>query len=243
MTKKEILRIVIVDDSYKWINQILSRQHNQKVLGSFTGGLEAIEFIQELQPDVVICGIETVILDGLEPIAALGSVPMFIVLVDESHYASIKNLGPDTIGYPILKRPVDEERLLTILNQLAFPKNDPPIALPLPSTQGNDDKNWFLKFHSGFFRVDVQSVRYFESEQGQVTVHLEGEEKEVIDVMVSMKTLERALPQDYFLRIHKSYIVNLNKVTHLDSHEVYIDNKPLPIGRAYKQKVKQMIFS
>lgn len=233
---------MIVDESYRLINEILDRQHNLKNLGSFTDGIEAITFIQELQPDVVICGIETAVLDGLEPVTIFNPAPIFIVLVDESQFMSIRNLGPGTVQYPILQRPVDEERLLSILNKVSFERSTDTIEATVFVGNGHNYKNWFLRFHSGFFRVDVQNVRYFESEQGRVIVHLEGVEKEIIDIMVSMKTLERALPQNSFLRIHKSYIVNLNKVTHLDSHEVYVGDEPLPIGRAYKQKIKKLIF-
>ena len=237
------LGVVIVDESYAEINALLYRQPNVKCLGSFSDGAEAIEFIHELKPDVVICGIETAVFDGLEPIATFVPQPIFIVLVDEVQYASIKQLGPSTIFYPILKRPVNKARLLALLNKFSHERSRRPKHLAQEKRNASNTEQWFLKYSSGYLRIDSGNVNYFKSENGQVFAHVEGYEKDCVELMLSMKELEKQLPAQIFLRIHKSYMVNLKKVTHLDNHEMYIGDKPLPIGRAYKSKVKQLILS
>ena len=103
---------------------------------------------------------------------------------------------------------------------------------PLPAAQESDGI-LFLKTYYRIVKVTIADIRYVESMSEYLKVWTEGESKPII-TLLSMKKMEERLP-DYFMRIHRSYIVNLTKIQEVNKNRVILDsNTYLPIGDLYK---------
>jgi DNA-binding LytR/AlgR family response regulator len=97
-----------------------------------------------------------------------------------------------------------------------------------------DDNNIFLKTDYRIVKVSIPDIRYIEAMSEYLKVWIEGESKPII-TLLSMKKMEERLP-DYFMRIHRSYIVNLTKIQEVNKNRVILDaDTYLPIGDLYKE--------
>jgi len=102
------------------------------------------------------------------------------------------------------------------------------------------DDSIFLKTDSRIIKVSIPDIRYIEGMSEYLKVWLEGEPKPII-TLLSMKKMEERLP-DYFMRIHRSYIVNLNKIQEVNKNRIIMDAQTyLPIGDMYKETFQRYI--
>ena len=106
---------------------------------------------------------------------------------------------------------------------------------PTPS-----DDTIFVKTEYRIVKVKIADIRYVEAMSEYLKLHVEGEAKPII-TLLSMKKMEERLP-DYFMRIHRSYIVNLNMIQEVNKNRVIMDSDTyLPIGDMYKETFQQYL--
>jgi DNA-binding LytR/AlgR family response regulator len=112
-------------------------------------------------------------------------------------------------------------------------------AKPSSLNQDNDDVV-FLKTEYRIVKVSISDIRYVEAMSEYLKVYLESEAKPII-TLLSMKKMEERLP-DYFMRIHRSYIINLTKIQEVNKNRVIMDSDTyLPIGDMYKETFQKYL--
>lgn len=100
-------------------------------------------------------------------------------------------------------------------------------------------KSFFVKSNGWYTRIGYDEILYIEGSKNYVRIitvnkaHL---------VLFSMKAIEKFLPQDLFCRIHKSFIVSLDKISEFDSTRVFIADRDLPIGLQYKGELEKRVL-
>ena len=98
----------------------------------------------------------------------------------------------------------------------------------------------FLKTEYRIVKVNISSIRYVEAMSEYLKVYIEGEAKPIV-TLLSMKKMEERLP-DYFMRIHRSYIINLTKIAEVNKNRVIMDSDTyLPIGDMYKDNFQSYL--
>jgi DNA-binding LytR/AlgR family response regulator len=113
------------------------------------------------------------------------------------------------------------------------PTSPIPHTIQTSPTPQNDD-TLFLKTEYRIVKVSISDIRYVEAMSEYLKVHLESEDKPII-TLLSMKKMEERLP-DYFMRIHRSYIINLTKIQEVNKNRVIMDSDTyLPIGDMYRE--------
>ena len=101
-------------------------------------------------------------------------------------------------------------------------------------TKNEDDDTIFLKTEHRVIRISISDIRYIEGMSEYLKIHLDSMQKPII-VLLSMKKLEERLP-DYFMRIHRSYIINLKKIVEVNKNRVIMgEDLYLPIGDLYRE--------
>ena len=98
----------------------------------------------------------------------------------------------------------------------------------------------FVKADHKLIRVLFKDILYIEGWKDYVKIHLEGEPHPILSLL-SMKGLEETLPASKFIRIHRSYIIQKNKIDYISKNRVIINKKELPIGESYKEDFNKMI--
>ena len=165
-------------------------------------------------------------------VKSLVSPPLVVFTTAYAEYA-IEGFKVNAVDY--LLKPFglqDFQRAANRLKERIAPAN---VSTPPPP-----DDTIFVKTEYRIVKVKIADIRYVEAMSEYLKLHVEGEAKPII-TLLSMKKMEERLP-DYFMRIHRSYIVNLNMIQEVNKNRVIMDSDTyLPIGDMYKETFQQYL--
>ena len=197
--------------------------------------VEARQFLEQDTVDAIFCDINMPDLNGMDFVKSLTAPPLVVFTTAYSEYA-VEGFRVNAVDY--LLKPFglqDFQRAANRIRERLENTQSQDISLtshPSPLTSENDD-TIFLKTEYRIVKVSISDIRYVEAMSEYLKVHLESEVKPII-TLLSMKKMEERLP-DYFMRIHRSYIVNLTKIQEVNKSRIIMDaDTYLPIGDMYK---------
>lgn len=231
------LNCLIVDDeelARALLANYAARLPFLRVVGQCKDPLEAIAALHEQPVDLLLLDIQMPGLTGIELLKTLHHKPAVILTTAYSQYA-LEGYALDVADY--LLKPFSFERFAQAINKVMDRrKPEPAPALPEPEPA----KDYILvKSEHKVFRLKFDDIHYVESMREYVAYHTpQGR----ILSLYALKNLEEDLPAERFIRIHKSYIVAIQKVTALEGNMVVIGKDKLPIGASYKERVVAAIF-
>jgi DNA-binding LytR/AlgR family response regulator len=186
--------------------------------------------------DVLFCDINMPDLNGMDFVKSLDVPPMVVFTTAYSEYA-VEGFKVDAVDY--LLKPfglADFQRAANKVKQRYDLMNTATV-----STVDEDDAI-FLKTEYRIIKVSISDIRYVEAMSEYLKVYLESEPKPIV-TLLSMKKMEEHLP-DYFMRIHRSYIINLKKIQEVNKSRVILDaDTYLPIGDLYREAFNEYLNS
>jgi DNA-binding LytR/AlgR family response regulator len=189
--------------------------------------LEARQFLEQDTVDAIFCDINMPDLNGMDFIKSLVTPPMVVFTTAYAEYA-VEGFKVNAVDY--LLKPFglqDFQRAANRLKERSLPPTPPQ------KEEDTSDDTIFLKTEYRIVKVSISNIRYIEGMSEYLKVHVEGESKPII-TLLSMKKIEERLP-DYFMRIHRSYIVNLKMIQEVNKNRIIMDKETfLPIGDMYK---------
>ena len=193
--------------------------------------LEAQQFLQQDTVDAIFCDINMPDLNGMDFIKTLTAPPLVVFTTAYAEYA-VEGFKVNAVDY--LLKPFGLQDFQRAANRLAE-----RLELRSESSQLEDD-TIFLKTEYRIVKVSISDIRYVEAMSEYLKVYLESEPKPII-TLLSMKKMEERLPS-YFMRIHRSYIINLTKIQEVNKNRVIMDSDTyLPIGDMYKDSFQQYL--
>jgi DNA-binding LytR/AlgR family response regulator len=213
--------------------------------------LEARQFLEQDTVDAIFCDINMPDLNGMDFIKSLVTPPMVVFTTAYAEYA-VEGFKVNAVDY--LLKPFglqDFQRAANRLKDRLSPKlgddrglnkgNISSSSDPQPPNLGGlEDDTIFLKTEYRIVKVSISDICYIEGMSEYLKVHVEGESKPII-TLLSMKKIEERLP-DYFMRIHRSYIVNLKRIQEVNKNRIIMDKETyLPIGDMYKDTFQQYL--
>jgi len=241
------LTCLIVDDeplAHEVIANFALSLQSIEVIGNCYNAFEAIDFLNETTPDLIFLDINMPKLKGLQFLRTLTNPPLIIVTTAYQEYA-IESFELEVCDY--LLKPYSFERFIKAVNRaIEFKKmKEQPIsqASAVSSTVEQTNaaqESIFLKSDKKVYQVYYEDIRYLESLGSYVKFHLKNQ---VIITLERLSNYEKSLPQSLFVRVHKSYIVNIKKVQVIEGNMLKINQIELPIGSVYKSNLKKIIGS
>jgi DNA-binding LytR/AlgR family response regulator len=199
-----------------------------EVLKVCNDGFQALDAIQELKPQLIFLDINMPGLTGLELLSSLSNPPEVIFT---TAYPEFAVQGYDFNICDYLLKPIPYDRFLKAVNKAKE-------HLKTKQTDGKSDDFIFVKSDKKYFKVKFNDIFYIEGLKDYVIIKTPTSR---IVSLQTMKYLEERLPKHLFIRIHRSYIVNIEKIISLDNYELQIDTTSLPIGKNYKDELIQNI--
>lgn len=222
---KVILNCVIVDDSSLQRLSIvrLAQSHpSLNLIAEYNNAIEAKLGLLNNQVDLVFLDIEMPILSGFDLLDDLTVKPQIIFITGKTKYA-FKAFDYDAVDY--LRKPITKERFLSAVHKAI-------TNFKLKNEEGFDDEDFiFVKSNLKKRKVFLNELKYIEALGDYVKLVTDHES---LVVLSTMKSFAALLPTDRFLRIHKSYIVNLERIERYNSKNVEIDKEFLPLSRNKK---------
>ncbi|WP_445359554.1 LytR/AlgR family response regulator transcription factor [Microbulbifer sp. ANSA005] len=208
------LRVIIAEDEAPARNKLkaqLATINSIELVAEAKSGLEALTLIEEHQPQLLLMDIEMPHLSGLDVLDALTYQPYIIFTTAYSKFA-IDAFSHDTIDY--LLKPFPLQRL-----KAAIEKAEKRIKLIHNSTRVGDDsialKRLVSKCDDRMTFIDLNDISYIKSEQGSIIAHTV---KGIKPLQMGLDQLEQKLNPDQFLRLHRSYLINLDRVSEIQRY-------------------------
>ena len=216
-------------------------------LSSWPSAMEAKKILEEEMIDCIFCDINMPDLDGMSFVKGLAAPPAVVFTTAYSEYA-VEGYKVDAVDYLLKPNSFDEfrhaaEKVQRILTPSPRPDdNDSATASNLTGSAPQGAQSLFIKTDGRIVKILVKDIRYVEGMSEYLKIHLASQPRPIV-ALLSMKKLEDRLPSN-FMRIHRSYIINLDEIQEVNKNRVILDESTyLPIGDLYKESFTNYINS
>lgn len=219
-----MINCIIVEDAPLAVDKLknfISKVPLLDLAGTFDNGLDAFDYLQSNTIDLLFLDIQMEQFTGLQLLQALHTRPHIIIVSAYGEYA-VQGFEYDVTDY--LLKPYSFERFLKAVNKVQTEMASNPPAQPLP-------KDYiFLKTEYRMVRINLCDILYIEGKGAYLHVITDTTR---IMTLLSFKEIESLLPAKQFIRIHKSYLIAINKIDNIERNVVKIANMRIPIGKSY----------
>ncbi|MBQ0733023.1 LytR/AlgR family response regulator transcription factor [Aquimarina celericrescens] len=230
------LKCAVVDDSRLQrlaIVKLIDEHPSLELVAEWNNAIETKNGLLDTKVDLLFLDIEMPILTGFDLLDDLENKPHIIFVTGKTKYA-FKAFDYDAIDY--LRKPLKKDRFNAAVEKA--------LSMSRLGTEGatvEDDDYIFVKSNLKKRKIFLSQLKYVEALGDYVKLIME--EGDPIVVLATMKSFEAQLPSDRFLRIHKSYIVNLDKVERYNSRNIEIADEKIPLSRHKKHSLIEALNS
>jgi DNA-binding LytR/AlgR family response regulator len=240
------LRCIIVDDepmARKGIAEELKEIAFVELVGSAENAYQAMDLVALLRPDLILLDISMPGLSGLDFIKTLRQPPMVIITTAFSEYA-VEGFELDVVDF--LVKPFDFNRLLKACCKakefwafrLAGAGSAPAASGVRAGLAGAADAYFFVKVGGKYEKILFRELLFVEAADNYVFLHTIGKKWMVYD---TLKNMEALLPAGDFMKVHKSFIVALNKVSTVEGNMLVVERTRIPVSRGLKEEVLRRV--
>ena len=234
-----MIRTLAIDDEPLALQQLatyINKVPFLDLVDQCQSAIDAQKILSEEVIDVMFVDINMPDLNGLDFVKTLAAPPLVVFTTAYSEYA-IEGYKVNAIDY--LLKPFGMDDFLRAANKV---KQQYDLTHTTEVSKVDDSDAIFLKTEHRIVRIKVANIRYIEGMSEYLKIHLN--EGKPLVVLLSMKKMEERLPSTEFMRIHRSYIINLNEIQEVNKNRVILDSETyLPIGDLYREQLNQYIES
>lgn len=232
-----ILKTIAIDDeplALRLVTDYIGKTPFLELTGAFDNPLEAMEFLSSTQIDLVFVDIQMPDLTGIEFVRSLEQAPKIIFTTAFEKYA-LEGFKLNAIDY--LLKPFSYEEFLK-----AAGKARKQLGLESNSQLSIEANNQFLFLKSEYKirRINFNDILYIEGLKDYIKVFTTSEDKPVLSLN-SIKSLEQKLPEDRFMRVHRSFIVNLDRIETIERSRIIFGKTYIPVSDQYKDKFQEFL--
>lgn len=229
-----MITYVIIDDEPAAIEVLqfhLNKIPSMELKLSFRDPLEALDYLQKHKVDLIFLDINMPELSGISFPKFLQNPPLIIFTTAYSEYA-LESYELKAVDY--LLKPINFDRLLQAVIKVKhfLNKNNEAITTSSKTANGSLEQTIFIKSGSEFHQVSIQNIKWIESDGNYVTFHTT---KRSILARYKLSEVIDIIPEQLFVRIHRSYIVALKHIETIKKHCIIIDEKEIPISSKYRE--------
>lgn len=232
-----MIQCIAIDDEPLALRQIenyIEKTPFLELKETFESALDAISYIHENKIDLMFVDINMPDLNGMDFVKSLSNLPKVIFTTAYAEYA-LEGFKVDAIDY--LLKPIGYADFL----KAAEKAKERVVSKANEYTRiHSNEKFLFIKSEYKVLRINLSEIKYIEGMREYVMIHLVNE-KPVMTLM-SMKKMDEFLSGINFMRVHRSFIVNLDKITTVERNRIVFDNKVfIPVSEQYKLKFQKYL--
>ncbi len=233
------LRCIAIDDeplALELLEDNIRKVPFLDLVASCENPLEAFKVLEKEKIDLVFLDIQMPGLTGLQFIQSLSVKPLFILITAYEKYA-LEGFNLDVVDY--LVKPVSLERFFKACNKARelfdLQRIKQANSSASPQSVGQPDY-FFVNVDYSLMKIIFADILWIESLKDYAKIHLKSSAKPVV-TRISMKQLEDTLPQDKFIRVHKSFIIAREQVTSVRKNSIFIGTMEVPVGDNYREVI------
>ena len=231
----QLLSCIIVDDeplAVKLLESFVAKTPELRLLASFTDSVEAINAVKEQKPDLLFLDIQMPDLNGMELAHMIPPTTRVIFTTAFKEYA-FESYEVSALDF--LLKPIRYNKFLAAVEKAKQWYEREPSADDAKST------SLFIRVDGELRNVTIDSITYVSGMKDYVMFYLDGESKPLI-THLTMKAVEARLPTDRFLRVHRSYIIAVDKIKKIDRNDcIYIGEEIIHVPEGYQQAFHSFI--
>ncbi len=232
----------IIDDeplAIELLESYVAKTPFLKLTGSYSSAIEAMQDATTKSVDVIFLDIQMPEITGMEFARFVKEETRIIFTTAFSEYA-LEGYRVDALDY--LLKPISYNKFLEATKKAVkwFEMKESAQSGDHAPTSQQELEQMFVKADHKLIRVLFKDILYIEGWKDYVKIHLQNKSNPILSLM-NMKGLEEALPSSKFIRIHRSFIIQKNKIESISKNRVTIAGKELPIGESYKHEFNRAI--
>lgn len=231
-----MITYIIVDDETASHDVIKDYANNLSFLShqkSCYNAFEAIEYLNTNSVDLIFLDINMPKLTGLDFLKTLSNPPKVIIT---SAYKEFALEGYELNIDDYLLKPFNFSRFVKAINKIQ--ESSPSEPKTLKVSEASNDAKIFVKEDKKYHQIKLRDILFIEAYGNYVKLHL------IDKIIISHQTLisfSQNLPQDQFIRVHKSFIVSINKIELIEGNRIHILDHKIPIGKLYKLNINKLL--
>ena len=228
------LTCIIVDDeplAVKLMESFVAKTPDLKLLGSFTDSVEAINAVKEQKPNLLFLDIQMPDLNGME---LAHMIPTETRVVFTTAFKEYAFESYEVSALDFLLKPIRYNKFMVAVEKAKewFAKSESPVTTPSPNTQA--PTSIFVRVDGELRNITISDIIYVNGMKDYVMFYLDSEPKPLI-THLTMKAVEEMLPPEKFLRVHRSYIIAVDKIRKVDRNDcIYIGNEIIHVPDGYQ---------
>jgi len=239
-----MIKVIAIDDEPLALLKLatfIQKIPTFELVGQFKSAIEARNFLDSEDVDAIFCDINMPGLNGMDFIKSLSSAYLVVFTTAYSEYA-VDGYKVEAVDYLLKPFGLDDFKRAAEHVEKAYRLRhaaDQDTAAPSTVIKHDDDRNLYFKTDYRIVRLGIDNIVYIEAMSEYVKIHLRNDKSVV--VLVRLKNLLDRLPSS-FMRIHRSYIINLNAIVEVNKNRVIVEGDVfLPIGDSYRDAFNEYI--
>ena len=231
-----MISCIAIDDEPLALRQIaeyIEKTPFLDIKATFESAMEALDFLNNNKVDLMFVDIQMPDLSGMDLVKSLEQRPEIIFTTAFSEFA-VEGFKVDALDY--LLKPLDYASFLKAANKAHT--HFESLRIGSENLKISSD-HLFIKSEYKVIRIEIDKILYIEGMREYVRIHLENSKP--VMTLLSMKKIEQKLPSTRFMRVHRSYIVNLEKITTIERSRIIFADVYIPVSEQYKEKLQKYI--
>ena len=229
-----MIRCIIIDDEPLALQQMegyIKKIPFLELVAACQSAIDAKEILEKEKIDAIFCDINLPELNGLDFIKSLENPPMVVFTTAYSEYA-VEGFQLNAVDY--LLKPFGCDDMKRAAEKLK--KCQEAMRSLQDVSQIDEDDAIFLKTEYKIVRINISHIRYVEAMSEYLRIYMNDYNRPII-VLLSMKKMEERLPKHSFMRVHRSYIINLKMIQEISKNRISLgDDIEIPIGDSYRDQ-------
>ena len=232
-----MIRCIAIDDeplALKQIADYISKTPFLELAGLCESALQALELLDKTPVDLMFVDVNMPDLSGMDFVKTLENPPFIVFVTAYSEYA-LEGFRVDAIDY--LLKPISYSDFLKSANKVKAWFD----AMQQKPAEVMSNKDFlFIKSEYKILRINFDDIKYIEAMSEYIRIHLVNSKP--VMTQLSMKSIENQLPEDRFMRVHRSFIINLSKISVIERNRIIFDGTVyIPVSDQYKSKFQNYI--
>lgn len=227
------MNCIIVDDeplARSEMRSLIAEISNIDILGEFSNAPSALDFLKDNDVDLIFLDIEMPMVTGLEFAEMLPKKSLIIFTTAYSQYA-LKSYELEAVDY--LLKPIDPQRLEKAVEKAILYTELLSKDTVKNTIESNTADFLFIKAERRFYKISFSDIKFIEGLKDYVVIHTK--QQKLITAM-NLKTIHQKISGEIFIRVSKSYVVNMNYIDSFDNHNIYIEDSEIPLGEVYRSE-------
>ena len=229
-----MIKVIVVDDDELCrtvVEDLINEIDDFKCIGAFENALEAFKFLEENNVDVIFLDVEMPKMGGMELLRNLEIQPLVVMITSHDEFA-LESYEYNVTDF--LKKPVTASRFFKTVQKIKAQQNIKENV----SNERNKDDYVFIKTDAKLVQIKLDEILWIEALGNYIRFHTENDKHTVLS---TMKEIEAKLSIKDFIRVQRSFIVRLDKISTIEDNYVIVKNKEIHIGKAYKEEFNKRL--